>query len=488
MKLSLLTILLGIISLAAKSQLPTTIGGDVGILVPKFELYDPGGSLKNASMPCGIYGFNFSQGIHKNLSIETGYYFFTIYGGPNFKFSYSSIGSNILDVYQFPLRLKYNFPVIKKKITGDLRLGFLNNINGSYYSYGGGSFTHGSGNNTGTAKYFEKTNFHHYFPMFEAGIGLNFRLFEDLHFSVNTNFQKGFLKVFEEEIYYQYNSEPIQSAYLISRGNNYQILFGLKYPVSNIWQKSEERKASKPERMKTLENAYAKRFYLGVKAGPLWRTFIETNPDVFRAEFGRFSFWEFQYADFNIGLTTGMKFYKNLIFETGFFIQNYTNRINFRLGDSLGIGHSFRFDQTAIRELPLQLKYNYRFPSPFKRLSVCPTVGVSLFHSKIKGTYKVINQLVTNTYSKKDTIIESEQFDRLKSNIIVVNTGIELNYFVSPKLILSLEGQVGIGFNEFDKLSANYLYRSKNYSGDIIFKGSSQRVLLGVKIPFDITQ
>lgn len=485
MKSFILFLIIMLAPLINNAQHQTTIGADFGVIFPKFELYDLGGKLKNGNLPSEIYGFNISQGIYKNLSLEAGYNYFTIYGGPNFKFSYGSGGGNILDVYQFPLSLKYNFPIVKNKITGDVNFGIINCINASYNSYGQGSMTYISAGDTGKAKYFERVDFHRYFPMIEAGLGFNFRLFEDLYFSLNTSYQKGFLKVIEEEIYYQYNSQPVQLAWQISRGNNFQVLLGLKYPVSNVWQKVEERKASKPERMKKLDDAYAKRFYLSVESGPLWRSFIETNPDVFHAKFNRYNFWGFVYADFVFGLNAGMRFYKNFTIESGINFQNYSDRIYYNIIDSVSGGKSYRFDKSALYEIPIRFKYQFQLPAPFKRLFIVPTVGINILHSRINNNYKSIARWEDNYNWSKDSMYIIENYTRPRTNNITLSTGLEIDYFVSPKLIFNISGNLSFGFNEFNKISANYTYLNNSYTGDIIFKGSSQRIMIGLKVPFD---
>lgn len=478
--LSLIIIGLILTPLISLSQNKLFLGAETGIIAAKYKLYDPGGKLKNPDIPSISWGFNISREINKQLSVESGFHGFTYYGGPNFKFSFFASAGNIMDVYQIPLVLKYEHPLIKKKLTAHVLFGYVNNINRSYLSHGEGEFTLTRSGDTGHIKYEEFENFHRYFPMLEAGLGMNVRLFEDLSLTFESRYQKGFQKVIEIDAIYQYNSEPPQVAYLISKGNNFQYTIGLKYPVSNIWQLRQTRKDTREDIKINYSKSIDRRFFIGIGAGPLWRLFKESNAEQIASNWGRHSFWEFKYADIFKGIYAGYKF-NRISVEGAYYRQNYTNRIFYK---NIGTGHGWLSGEYNVNEFGVRTKYHYQLPGIFYRMVITPSVGLSFLHSAVSDLYE------TNTYSNnytptKDTAYYFENYFRTHQNIITFNSGIGIEFYLHPNLILFIDGRLDLGVREFNRISANVWIKNQLTEGDIIFKGNSQRILLGMKIPFD---
>ena len=490
MKKNLVFALLFLSFSSVNAQNKTIVGFYFGPQAYKYVLYDDSTLLKNPLIPGGMFGFRLAQEIGERVSIETGYSRFTYYGGPNMKSNNWISGSNLMITHQIPIRIKYNFPVYKHKISCSPHLGLVSSFNGDFGTESGGGISSNHEGNVYTVKYQDFTSFRKNFLLLESGVDLNFTFKNDLIFSLGLNYQSGFAKVIETDISYSINNEPERKAALISNGDNFQFLMGMSYPVSNIWQDITERKASKPQRLDKLGQSFNRRFYLKLSGGPIWRSFTET-PGTANVHFkdGRYPFFYFSYANFNTGLSTGFKFFRNYIFETGVYTQYYSNHIAHNLDDEVKGRGGSRTGGSNLTEIPFRLKYNYHLPAPFTRFTVTPYFGLNILGSRVTGNYdnnRGWREINSNMDTTKYYIDNS--FLRTNTAILTFTTGLGIEFYIFPNVILTLDGELTFGNKEINKIEASYLYNNKLYEGAISFRGNSKSLMLGLKFPFDFNR
>jgi len=490
MKKSLVFTFLILTCFVVNAQKNTIVGFYFGPQAYKYVLYDESTLLKNPLIPGGMFGFRLAQEIGERISVETGYSRFTYYGGPNMKFNNWISGSNLMITHQIPIRFKYTFPVYKHKISCSPHLGLVSSFNGDYGTESWGSLGGSYEGNLYVVKHQDFTSFRKYFLLLESGVDLNVTFKNDLILSFDLNYQSGFAKVIETDISYSINSGPEQKAALLSNGENFQFLIGMSYPVSNIWQKIPERKASKPQRSDKLDQSFNRRFYLKLSGGPIWRSFTETPGTAnIHSKYGRYPFFYFKYANFNFGLSAGYRFYRNFIFETGVYTQYYSNFVSYNINNELSGGNGSRTGGSNLTEIPLRLKYKYHFPAPLKRFTVTPYFGLNILGSRATGNYDNNNgwrEIISN--EDTTTYYADNSYFRTNSEILTFTTGLGIEFNISPNVILTLDGELTFGNKEINKIEASYLYNNKLYEGALSFRGNSKSLMLGLKFPFDFNR
>lgn len=95
----------------------------------------------------------------------------------------------------------------------------------------------------GDSAHFTYTSHYNYrksFPLIQAGLGLEFKLFEKVLLSFSANYYAGLKKVIQQDITYKVNNSPEQTATAQSKGDTFGLGIDLKYPISNFWAKTKE--------------------------------------------------------------------------------------------------------------------------------------------------------------------------------------------------------------------------------------------------------
>ncbi|MBT5991320.1 MAG: hypothetical protein HOG71_10775 [Bacteroidetes bacterium] len=490
MKKLFFVLLLSVFTFQSFSQLETKIGAEVGLQAYFYTLYDEGDLLWNPPIPGAMFSFKIAQEIKKSFEIETGFSRFTYYGGPNTRDGYFHImASNTLICYQIPFRFKYTFPLIKDKLFFTPHIGFSFNINDDFLSESSGTTIRNSPLDTLKITHQDLTGFRKLFFMQETGLSLKLKLKSDVRLTSSINYQSGFFKLIETNIVYSTNSGPEKQASLISNGNNLKLLFGLEYPLSNIWQKSSYRKETKNERIKSVKESNNKRFYIGFGAGALWRYYSSIpSKDVITSRNGRYAFPSFNYADFTIGINFGVKLHENIGLQTGISTQNFWNRYYIMDEDDVIYGGGTRFGESNLFKIPLLFEYHYQLPSVLNRFTIIPSLGMNLLHSRITGDYESFsgNVVIYNLAYPNDSLYREITFARPNKNIITLTTGIEIDFYILKNLILYLKGEYTLGTGSvLNQIDTWVFYQNKGYSAIQQFRGKSSELMMGFKVPFD---
>ena len=256
-KLALAVLLALLCSTASYAQRGTYVGVVSG---PTFMLYDytsTGNDLWTAPFLGGaVYGFTLGQDLTENVAFETGFI------GYNYNESYRLRGefgtgiSSGIHVHQFPLRFKIGVDLGEPNFRLVTTLGYSLAINRTFGATG--SSSRGFPNprffpddtTLSLPRSRDTTNFsvRKNYSLLEAGLGLEWELAHGLIFTANASYFHGFQRVIETEVNYWTENESDQQASIWTNGDYFSLIFGMKYAVSNIWQRKRP-KPSVPARL-----------------------------------------------------------------------------------------------------------------------------------------------------------------------------------------------------------------------------------------------
>jgi len=230
-----LLVFFSILSIFANCQTNTSIGLEASVTRDLFSYISEEEILKSPSQPSGYIGFNISEAITQNLSLETGIILKKYVSGyildietTNGRYKNSSGGFLSL---QIPFRLHMEHPIGESKLSLFTTLGYHYCISLEYDMHGGSSSTSvlpSSGTlitNSKRNSGYEKT-----FSLLEAGLGVFYEFTNDAQVFISGSFFNGFKGVMKVDIEYQINDLPVKTASGNSSGNYWGIRIGYKHP------------------------------------------------------------------------------------------------------------------------------------------------------------------------------------------------------------------------------------------------------------------
>lgn len=233
-KLSI-TILLAISFLnLVLAQNKTHFGFDFSVANDRYKIADTGDYLVSVPLVNALGGFNVRQELHSNTFVETGLVLKYYWQGFGFKTIPYYGGSSSDPSWIIPLRVGWNCNLYKTKVYLVPVLGYSLGINPPF-GYGFGSGKQISGTTTITYSYTENSEGSRYFSLLQTGVGIEFKFFDTLLFSISANYYTGFAKTTQLDIQYTVNNTSQAKGTAISKGEFVCLSTGLKYPISKFW-------------------------------------------------------------------------------------------------------------------------------------------------------------------------------------------------------------------------------------------------------------
>ena len=240
-RLFILLILIGI-SRISFSQKSTFIGVEGAITSDLYLIQDPCNLITTHPIVTGYLGITIGQEINKNFLFETGLIRKAYDHG--YGFTTESIvtgsGGSGFNAWQIPFRFKARLNLVKKKFFLTSTVGFHFCIN-SDYGYGGGSGGGGlvDGNDTIRVSYTVNNSITKTFPLIEAGLGLEFNVYKGLFIYISSSYYSGLKKVYQLDLKTEGYGCITDNATAVSKGSYWNIAFGIKYAISNLWKRKE---------------------------------------------------------------------------------------------------------------------------------------------------------------------------------------------------------------------------------------------------------
>ena len=215
----------------------TYLGFEVSMANDLFTISDKGDYLKNVPLYNGTWGFNLRQEVGKIFFVESGFLVKFYQQGFGFK-TIPYYGSSSGDPsWLIPARLGLNVNLLQEKVYLTPVVGYSFGINPLYRSYGLGYGTSKSSTTSIVYSYTETPNSSRYFSLFQVGLGIEFKLFRTLRLSTLANYYSGLNKVNQLNIAYTVNNSTAATGIATSKGQFWSIGVGLKYPISNFWNR-----------------------------------------------------------------------------------------------------------------------------------------------------------------------------------------------------------------------------------------------------------
>jgi hypothetical protein len=222
------------------------IGFDFGPKIDFFQHYDESTYLRNAKPVNGLWGFNFGCEIKKPFFFETGIY------KNNFSIAYYFKGDNGFEPdrysssgnfksWQIPVSIKTRFNLYKEKIKFNYIIGFVwlaNNYIGTE-SYGIESASeYMDSTKVDSVKYtFTNTKISGNNILLQTGVGFEFLLFRKIYITLSGIYYSGFNTITKLDMTYTLNNHQPYKAGVISKGDSFNLLFGLKLPINKRLKK-----------------------------------------------------------------------------------------------------------------------------------------------------------------------------------------------------------------------------------------------------------
>lgn len=245
MKLNIAALLI-LLPFVSIGQNKIYLGFEIG---PKFEIYqyvDNGNGLYTEPFVFSpIYGVTIGRELNQTLIFETGFYVNNYGKNYRIKGVWGFGASNAFLAYQIPLRLKARLNLFRDRLSIVPTIGYTLAINEDYGSSGSGYSSTGSSglqyNDSTRIEDISTYNFEKTYGVIEMGVGLDYKLKNSWTLYLATNYLAGFSRIVEIDVKYWINDEPEQTGTVFSNGNYYNIVFGIKYPISNLWTKKPDK-------------------------------------------------------------------------------------------------------------------------------------------------------------------------------------------------------------------------------------------------------
>ena len=225
------------ISLSVVAQNKNWVGAEIGPIFLLFQESQEGTGIKTPAIPVGMLGINLRHQVNERLLIEGGLYKSNYLHGYGFTvFEYKGTLAGSIETLQIPIRLKYRKKLFESKVSilTHIGLNYLYDRSGLISGTYSESHREIPGNITVKSSHNFTINSQHSFLLSEFGLGVDFRILNYALFSINGNYQIGFQKIIRIYVDYSINGGAQQSGEVFFRGNNYQILLGLKIPIDKL--------------------------------------------------------------------------------------------------------------------------------------------------------------------------------------------------------------------------------------------------------------
>jgi hypothetical protein len=486
-----LFIVFHLISLGTFAQNLTYIGIEGGYKSDKYTSYDPAGHLRNIGSFGGNASFVVGQEILESVFIESGIIIHEYYDCIGFKGQSSTSMGNVLFSLQFPIRLKTSINLLNNKLLISPFTGLKFGHNLDYIKNGGIS-----GSSGGNSDFFgvefdyeaqENSNLRKNFILLETGITLEYQTKNRFIFGLSTAYNTGFSPIIYQEVIYSKNSGPDHTAYKISNGNYLNITFGIKAPISNLWQNKEAIKTKVKDNNQAIKKSN-KPFYIGLEAGSAEYLFSSTGE--YFTPFGKKWNNLSKNREFNGSLLFGYNITDYLTLETGINGKNFTNMFNYE-NDTSFVGRGF--GSGGFEYIAVPFRGMYRFKLLENKLEIKPYLGFSLFiPAKGYGRYDDLEDIdgtlafdENNFPYYTDTVrITNAVAFYEKQLTVLANAGLRLEYAISPRISIMANGNFSLGFVDINRLAIKVEEAGEIYRGEILCNGTGYSLNAGLKYNF----
>ncbi len=220
---------------SATAQNKTYFGFEFAVSNDLFKITDSGDHLISVPLYNVIGGFNLRQEINKHIFIETGVILKPYQQGFGFKTIpyYTSTSSE--SSWLIPLRFGLNVNLHKEKMYLVPIIGYTFGINPQ-----SGISGHGTAISSTTTINYNYTGSSYsspHFSLLQTGVGFEFKISNTLLFAISGNYYIGFNKITQLDIIYSVNNDAPVSGTAVSKGEFWCVSTGLKYPISNFWNR-----------------------------------------------------------------------------------------------------------------------------------------------------------------------------------------------------------------------------------------------------------
>jgi hypothetical protein len=184
-----------------------------------------------------------------------------------------------------------------------------------------------------------------------------------------------------------------------------------------------------------------------------------------------------------LGFYVGRSIYKNLNIELGVNYQMFSDRYAVEDYGGGSYGSSGRF-------IIFPLNAYYYLIIPNSKFSLAPHLGLS-FNANLRNDQYISNVTLDDMHLSNNLGITNETdsfttFTAKPANnyCFLLNTGIGFEYKILKKLIITINGNYSIGFNEINRFVV-LLKRenNNNLNGSLSYKGTHYYIACGIKIP-----
>lgn len=306
-------------------------------------------------------------------------------------------------------------------------------------------------------------------------------------FEISTAYNTGFSPIIYQEIIYSQNSRTDYTAYKISNGNYLNITFGIKAPISNLWQNKDIIKKKIKDNNQAIKKSNTP-FYIGLDAGGAKYLFSSTGE--YFTPFGKKWNNLSKTRIFNGSILFGYNITDYLTLETGINGKNLTNYYHYENDTSfIGIG----FGSGGFEYISVPFYGMYRFKLLENKLEIKPYLGFSLFipakgsgkyddNEHIDGTFE-FNQNNWPYYSDTIRIANTEAYYD-KQLTVLANAGLRLEYALSPRISVMTSANFTLGFVDINRLAIKVEEAGNIYRGKILFNGTGYSLNAGLKYKF----
>ncbi|AXY76052.1 hypothetical protein D3H65_19595 [Paraflavitalea soli] len=216
--------------MASWAQNTTHIGAEVAYSNDFFKISDPAGRLTQPDINSALWGVNIRRTFNKKVFLETGIYARAYKVGLAFDHEFGSSGTDRTG-YLVPLRAGIRLPILKGAVTLCPVAGVTFGVTDE--GYGGKVEGTRQWDGVETIRYSYTVQYpSQVFALFQAGAGIDIRLWPKTLLCLSTNFYGGISKIMMQRIEYVAGAGMPNKATQHTNGGFYTVGVGFKYEVN----------------------------------------------------------------------------------------------------------------------------------------------------------------------------------------------------------------------------------------------------------------
>ena len=478
LKFKYLIILFLGVSLNLSGQLKTYLSVETGPAADISRISDPGSLFENSIAKGSVFGATVWQEIIPGMYVGTGLYHHRYSTGINLTDNRPHQGIiPAFNALMIPARVSYRYQpeFLEVSITPILGYHFgiasestlPANVRSELATPDGHAFTYQMQRTV-----MPRSGVH----LLEAGMSIDYRFYNYWQISWNIAYFKGLSAIQEDHLVYESTSGNSLLATYAINGSRLQTTVSLHAPISNIWNDRYRRMHQRIEHSNGRGSDIRKKHYIyaGVDMGPVWRSFISTNPAIGAVPLSGKGV--FRYSNLYAGMYIGYMLNERTGLDIGVIYQRSKTYASIMYDHESDL--AIRLRSPFFLEVPL--KFRYFQPLPFEDYTIVPVIGITGITHISGAGYLSGESSFDHNGTNRSMSYSADRITRFGAAILT-GIGLEYNLPVKFNLIATAEINYRHGLRIIDRTTVSTTVPETPVNSTIDYAGSGWQFNVGIR-------